>query len=84
MASVESDEKIAKLLRSHAKARYFRVREPGAPLARGEMQCPASVEVGHRLTCSECGVCAGRSKPGRSVSITAHGAAALRTWLPIS
>jgi hypothetical protein len=84
MASVENDAQIAELAAKHPGARYFRVRGPGSPLARGEMQCPASAEVGYRRTCSACGACAGRSKPSRSVSITAHGAVALRTWLPIS
>jgi hypothetical protein len=82
MASVETDAEIAELEARHPGARYFRIRPPGSPLARGEMQCPASAEAGHRLGCAECRACAGRSKPGRSVSITAHGAVALRSWPP--
>jgi hypothetical protein len=82
MASVETDADIADLRARHPGARYFRIRRPGSGLARGEMQCPASAEAGHRLGCAECGACAGRSKRGRSISITAHGAVALRFWLP--
>ena len=61
MASVETDAQIAELLARYPAARYFRVRRPHAPLARGEMQCPASAEAKHRLHCVECGACNGRA-----------------------
>lgn len=68
--------------------RTFRVREPGpGPHAErdlpGEVTCPASAEFeaerGHRLTCLECGLCAGSARAGaRDVAIDAHGATAGR------
>ena len=81
MASVETDADVAELEHMHPGARYFRVRRPGTRRATGEMQCPASPTAGHRVTCATCGACNGRSGTARSVSIAAHGAVALRSWL---
>lgn len=55
--------------------RYFRVRPPDDAIAAREMQCPASAEAGHRLTCTQCGACNGAARGGRrvNVSIVAHG-----------
>ena len=55
--------------------RYFRVRGAGDPLLGTEIVCPASDEAGKRLTCADCGACAGTSKTttGKSVVIIAHG-----------
>lgn len=76
MGSVESEESLQRFVALHPSARYFRVRKPGEERARGEQQCPASVEalgIGGRKTCADCLACGGTRKSGRNVSIAAHG-----------
>lgn len=81
MASVESMSDAAA---AHTLGwRTFRARGPrelltswtdrreGMPGA--EVVCPASDEAGHRVTCEDCQLCRGRSRPARSISIVAHG-----------
>jgi hypothetical protein len=46
------------------------------PFAAGEMPCPASKEMGHSVTCSECKGCDGT--PGNDYAIIAHGFAGSR------
>ena len=60
MASVYSEAE-----RREAKAlgfRTFRPRLKSEPVLRGEIVCPATPEGGSRTTCSECGLCNGRSQ----------------------
>lgn len=39
----------------------------------GHVLCPASEEGGRRTNCAKCGLCAGNSRPARSIWIPAHG-----------
>lgn len=71
MASVESADERA--LAEGTGWRTFRARRVGAPIERGEFQCPASDEAGHRTTCDKCRLCRGQSSPAKSVSIELHG-----------
>lgn len=77
MASADTDDE-----RAHAQAlgwRTFRVRMPNEPMAQREFACPASAEMGHRVTCAECGACNGNATGRRgSPVIIAHGAFARR------
>lgn len=72
MASVDSEAEIG--LARMLGWRYFRVRPNGLVLD-GEIQCPASKEMGHKLTCEKCKACNGSgNNPNRvSVTILAHG-----------
>ena len=67
MASVES-EKLAIQAQSRG-FRTFRVRQPGAELLPGEIECPSGAGV----QCIDCRLCNG-SKQARNISIEAHGA----------
>lgn len=73
MASVDKKEDIA--LAKTLGWRYFRVRGLNDEPIQGEMQCPASKEQNHRLTCVQCRACNGaKDNPNRvSVTILAHG-----------
>jgi hypothetical protein len=57
MASADSRQEYvrAKLL----GWRTFRVRFTDDALMRGEFACPASIEMGNKLTCEKCGACNG-------------------------
>lgn len=72
MASVESEAE-----RLEAKAlgwRTFRVRASWQEIGAYEVACPASAEMGHKLTCGECRACAGHGGRARAdVTIIAHG-----------
>lgn len=68
MASVDTEAEAAAA--AAAGWRYFRAAEDGQPLP-GEVLCPASGPV-KRTTCARCGLCAGTSRPARSVYIPAH------------
>lgn len=60
MASVESEEE-----RVRAKEmgwRTFRIRGNTDSVLRGEVVCPASLEGGRKLTCSECMHCDGQAR----------------------
>ena len=52
--------------------RTFRARPAGAPLLRGEIDCPSSSGV----QCADCRLCAGTSKRAAHVSIEVHGSGA--------
>lgn len=70
MASVDSEAE-----RAEAKAlgwRTFRVRSAVAPLALGEVVCPASAEAGHRAQCADCQLCRGASLAAKDVAIVDH------------
>lgn len=71
MASVESIDDAAD---AQARGwRTFRVRPIGAPLASGEIDCPA---VTRGIACHDCGLCAGANLRARNISIEAHGSGA--------
>jgi hypothetical protein len=55
--------------------RTFRTMQPGEACDAQEIHCPASKEMGARITCDRCGACNGAdSNPARrSVAIWAHG-----------
>lgn len=57
--------------------RTFRIRRPREPLVQWtsglEVVCPASEAGGHRVTCEDCQLCRGRSRPARSIAIVVHG-----------
>jgi len=67
MASVQGDQSVP------CGMRGFRVRAKGAPLVAGEVECPNTT---HGVRCADCQLCQGMSKPGRSISIEAHGSGA--------
>ena len=50
--------------------RTFRVKPVGSPLAAGEIVCLSDSKG---ITCEQCRLCAGTSKPARSIAIDAHG-----------
>ena len=54
-------------------ARYFRVRKKHEKLLPGEIVCPASAEGGKRVSCADCGLCAGSQMKGKSIVIMDHG-----------
>tara|TARA_R110000868_G_scaffold147436_1_gene368947 strand:- start:813 stop:1586 length:774 start_codon:yes stop_codon:yes gene_type:complete len=79
MASCDSEQD-----RIDARAqgwRTFRVRRASAsgvePLTAGEIVCPASSEAGKRVTCEDCGLCAGASRPAKDIAIIDHSTRAL-------
>jgi len=49
--------------------RAFVTRDPSRPAPAGLVDCPSS----RGITCSDCQLCCGTSKPARSVSIPVHG-----------
>lgn len=56
--------------------RTFRVIRDVADMVKGrEILCPASEEAGRRVTCIDCGLCAGAAKKAKSIAIVAHGGA---------
>lgn len=78
MASCDSDAD-----RVDAKARgwrTFRVRNVNSsgvdPIGEREIVCPASHEAGKRVTCEDCGLCAGNSRPAKDIAIINHSASA--------
>jgi len=74
MASVDSESEAQEAVRMGW--RYFRVREHGARLLPGEINCPASDECGHKTTCERCGLCNGvrfTADPRKSITIQVHG-----------
>lgn len=73
MASCDSDNEAD---RAHSAGwRTFRVRFPddSAPTLP-EVSCPASAEMGHRVTCDACTLCSGTWNQAKSVVINVHGA----------
>jgi hypothetical protein len=56
--------------------RTFRVIADVADMdKKREFLCPASEEMGKRVQCDKCGLCAGNSVKAKSVAIVAHGGA---------
>lgn len=49
--------------------RAFVTRDPSRPVPAGLVDCPSSKGV----TCADCQLCCGTSKPARSISIPVHG-----------
>lgn len=75
MASAETAEQAAEAQR--LGWRTFRVRSivKHDPRMKGEANCPASAEAGHKLACIDCGVCSGWEGKGTgNVELEAHGA----------
>jgi len=50
--------------------RTFRVGESPEP---GEVSCPASAEMGKRVKCADCGLCAGAFRQAKNITIQPHG-----------
>jgi len=77
MASCDTEKEM---LRAQAKGwRTFRVRLENETLFSNEIQCPASLEAGQKMTCEQCGLCSGikANKDSRkSIAIVVHG----RKW----
>ena len=71
MASVES---VAEGLEARKLGyRLFRVNQGNEPKASGEVQCPASKEMGHKTSCAACVACGGHSSKARAdIVINAH------------
>jgi hypothetical protein len=72
MASCDSEAE-----REEAKAlgfRTFRVRGKDDPKLKGEGHCPASAELGKKVQCAQCMLCAGRKTAAKAdITIVAHG-----------
>jgi hypothetical protein len=66
MASVDSEAEAQEA--QEAGWRTFRVRNAGEPILLTEVDCPSE-----RTTCEHCGLCRGRSRVAKSVTIPAHG-----------
>jgi hypothetical protein len=73
MASVETVEQ-AGIMQARGWKTYRTMPQGGAPL-HDEVRCPASEEMGHKVTCAQCKLCNGRKK---NVVIEIHGAVHLR------
>ena len=73
MASVDSPEER---LIAHAMGwRTYRIATDGDPRFRGEALCPASEELGRKLTCARCMACNGNARNFHgSVRVNIHGA----------
>ena len=68
MASVDTEAQ-----RLEAKAlgfRCYRVRDEGAPLMEGEIDCPES-DKSRNIQCADCGLCAGMAVKAKDISIVA-------------
>lgn len=73
MASVDTvEEAVAAATLGY---RTFRVCAPAESKRKGECVCPASHEVGQKITCFDCGACDGRRRPTvkSNIVIEAHG-----------
>lgn len=75
MASCDSPADYAQATRKGW--RTFRVAPKGTKelgsFLPGEVNCPASIESGHKSECSRCGLCAGTSLPAKNIYIEVHG-----------
>jgi hypothetical protein len=67
MASVDTEAEYAEAVAMGW--RTFRVRQAGAALMAGEIECPAAKGI----TCAACGLCKGTARAARNIGITAHG-----------
>ena len=71
MASIDG---ISDRTREEAKDlgyRTFRILSPTEDVGTDEILCPNST---HGIQCADCGLCAGTSRGGKDIAITAHGA----------
>jgi hypothetical protein len=59
-----------------AQSLGWRTFSVSATTLQGQIVCPASAERGHKLSCEECGLCAGTTRVARSVQIAPHGSGA--------
>ena len=68
MASVDTE---AQRLEANALGfRTYRVRDVGAPLMDGEIDCPES-DKSRNIQCADCGLCAGMAVKAKDISIVA-------------
>ena len=68
MASVDTE---AQRLEANALGfRTYRVRDVGAPLMDGEIDCPES-DKSRNIQCADCGLCAGMAVKAKDISIEA-------------
>ena len=68
MASVDSEEE--RLEANALGFRCYRVRDEGAPLMDGEIDCPES-DKSRNIQCADCGLCAGMAVKAKDISIEA-------------
>lgn len=68
MASADTLEEAAAA--QTAGWRTFRV---GTEPQRGEISCPASEEMGKRVTCADCRLCAGAYRQAKNITLRPHG-----------
>lgn len=71
MASVDSPAERVEAERDGW--RTYRVCPDIVEHDRNEIVCPASDEAGHKVTCLQCRLCMGTSKPAKSIVIAPHG-----------
>lgn len=70
MASVETEAEFDKA--QSLLWRTFRVKLDHEPAFNTEMRCPASAEMGNKLTCEQCQSCSGAGNSKKSVVINFH------------
>ena len=68
MASVDTEDE--RLEANALGFRTYRVRDVGAPLMDGEIDCPES-DKSRNIQCADCGLCAGMAVKAKDISIEA-------------
>ena len=68
MASVDTEDE--RLEANALGFRTYRVRDVGAPLMDGEIDCPES-DKARNIQCADCGLCAGMAVKAKDISIEA-------------
>ncbi len=68
MASVDTLTEAAQ-----AQSMGWRTFRVGASPEPGEISCPASEEMGKRVTCVDCGLCAGAFRQAKNITLRPHG-----------
>jgi hypothetical protein len=78
MASCDSEvDRVDAKARGWRTFRVRKVTDTGIdPMSEREIVCPASAEAGKRVTCEDCGLCAGASRPAKDIAIVDHSARA--------
>lgn len=71
MASVDTEQEQEEAKR--LGWRTFRCAPPLSSKVANEISCPASAEMGHRVTCDQCRLCMGTTKPAKDILIYLHG-----------
>lgn len=71
MASVSSGQEAAQA--TLLGWRYFRIRTGGDHLRPTEVVCPASIEAGHKVQCTDCLLCSGTNRCGPNPVVVLHG-----------